>query len=173
MESSPLIAIFGAAVVPGGRPSRALLRRVRYGREAARLHPEAEIFCSGGVGRHGPSEASVMAEILLAAGIARERLILDEQSLDTLQSAAAVARLARMREAHVLVCSDAYHTPRIRMMLALLSVRSSSGPYDDGPYAASLSHRLGMGLRECAALPYDLAIVLARRRALAAAGEVF
>lgn len=163
MDAPPLIAIFGAAVGPSGRPSAALLRRIHAGFEAARLHPEAQVFCSGGVGRYGPSEASVMAQVLTRRDIAPERLILDEASLDTLQSAAAVARLARERSATVLVCSDAYHVPRIRMTLAALGAPSRSGPRLYGPYAASVGHRLRMGLRECAALPYDLAIVLARR----------
>jgi uncharacterized SAM-binding protein YcdF (DUF218 family) len=163
---SPLIAIFGAAVGPSGRPSAALLRRIQAGYEAAQRHPEAEIVCSGGVGRYGPSEASIMAQVLARRAVAPERLILDEDSLDTLQSVVAVARLARPRGAGVVVCSDGYHVPRIRSMLAVLGVASRPGPRPAGPYAASLGHRLSMGLRECAALPYDVAIVLARRGTL-------
>ncbi|WP_293450928.1 YdcF family protein [Phenylobacterium sp.] len=163
MDAPPLIAIFGAAVGPSGRPSAALLRRIHAGFEAARLHPDAQIFCSGGVGRYGPSEASVMAQVLTRRDIAPDRLILDEVSLDTLQSVVAVARLARERAAMVLVCSDAYHVPRIRVTLSALGARSRTGPRPTGPYAASLGHRVRMGLRECAALPYDLAIAMARR----------
>jgi uncharacterized SAM-binding protein YcdF (DUF218 family) len=159
--------IFGAAVRPGGQPSAALLRRIGYGWRAAQAHPEASLLLSGGVGRHGPSEASIMAAELTARGIGRERLILDEASLDTLQTVVAATRLAGAAGAGVLVVSDGYHIPRIRLMLAALGVRSAAAPAPRGAWGPSLGHRLGMGLRECAAIPYDLAIVLARRNTLA------
>jgi uncharacterized SAM-binding protein YcdF (DUF218 family) len=162
----PLIAIFGAAVLTDGRPSPALLRRTLYGLEAAERHPDAHVLCSGGVGRVGPSEASIMAQVLCARGLPAERLILDEDSLDTLQSVVVAARLARRRESdHVVVCSDGYHVPRIRLMLGVLGVASRPGPRRPG---GRWSHHAKMGLREGLAIPYDLAIVLARRRSLSA-----
>jgi uncharacterized SAM-binding protein YcdF (DUF218 family) len=167
VEAPPLIVIFGAAVRPDGRASAALARRIGYGWRAAEAHPEARLLLSGGVGRYGPSEASIMAEALCARGIAPERLILDEASLDTLQTVVVATRLARQAECAVVAVSDGYHLPRIRLMLAALGVRSSAAPSPRGAFGPSLGHRLGMGLRECAAIPYDLAIVLARRGALA------
>lgn len=160
----PLIVIFGAAVRADGRPSAALARRIGYGLAAAEAHPEAVVLCSGGVGREGPSEASVMVELLTWRGVAPERLIADEASLDTLQSVAVAARMARARGWHVVACSDGYHLPRIRLMLALLGVESMAGPCD-GPRGDRL-HRLGMALREIPAIPYDVALVAAQRRRL-------
>lgn len=167
MNPPPLIAIFGAAVLSDGRPSAALLRRIGYGWRAAEAHPGADLLLSGGVGRHGPSEASIMAERLAARGLPAARMILDEASLDTLQSVVVASRLARERDAAILVCSDGYHIPRIRLMLGALGVPSTAAPSPRGPFGPSLGHRVGMGLRECAAIPYDLAIVLARRGGLA------
>jgi uncharacterized SAM-binding protein YcdF (DUF218 family) len=164
--NAPLIAIFGAAVRADGRPSQALLRRIGYGLEAAAAYPAARVLCSGGVGRAGPSEASIMAEALSANGMAPGRLILDEASLNTLQSVVATARAAREAEGPVVVCSDAYHLPRIRMMLALLGVRSVAGPVVRGPRGPGWGPWLGMCLREAAAIPYDLTLVLAQRRRL-------
>ena len=165
MSAPPLIVIFGAAVRADGRPSAALLRRIGYGFEAACAHSDAAVLCSGGVGRAGPSEASVMAGILERQGLARERLIADEASLDTLQSVAAAARLARVRgSAFVVACSDGYHLPRIRLMLGVLGVRSVAGPRS-GPRGDRL-HRLGMALREIPAIPYDVALVAAQRKRL-------
>jgi uncharacterized SAM-binding protein YcdF (DUF218 family) len=162
--AAPLIAIFGAAVLPNGRPSQALLRRTLFGLEAARRRPDAPILCSGGVGRAPPSEASVMAQVLREGGVPEDRLILDEASRDTLQSVVVVAAQVR-RQAHprVVVCSDAYHLPRIRMMLGLLGVAADPGPVWPG---GSWTHHARMTLREGLAIPYDLAIVLARRREL-------
>lgn len=165
--TAPLIVIFGAAVRADGRPSAALLRRISLGFDAAAAYSEARVLCSGGVGRAGPSEASVMVELLTRRGVTPERLIVDEASLDTLQSVAVAARLARAEgHAPVVAVSDDYHLPRIRLLLAMLGVASVGGPRSAGWPRGSWRHRLGMGLREGAAIPYDAAIVAVRRRRL-------
>jgi vancomycin permeability regulator SanA len=162
MPPASLIAVFGAAVWPGGRPSPSLMRRIRFAAAAAEAAPDASILCSGGVGRHPPSEAAIMARELAALGVARERLILDEASLDTFDSVAAVARRVRSLDPmEVVVCSDAYHLPRIRLMLALLSVPTRPAPCAERPTLANL---LRMSLREALATPYDTALVIVRRR---------
>lgn len=162
-----LIVVFGAAVWPGARPSPALTRRIGYAARAAQAYPQAQLLCSGAAGRFGPSEASIIARGLTAAGVAPERLILDEASADTLDSVVAAARLVRERRlAGCVVCSDRYHLPRIRLLMTALGVRTVSGPLARGRAGTSLRHWTRMRLRESLAIPYDLAIVLARRRRL-------
>jgi uncharacterized SAM-binding protein YcdF (DUF218 family) len=165
--NGPLIVIFGAAVRADGLPSAALLRRIGYGFDAAQAFPDAPVLCSGGVGRAGPSEASVMVEVLTRRGLAAGRLIVDEVSLDTLQSVAVAARTARA-EGHerVVAVSDGYHLPRIRLLLAVLGVATEGGPRATGWPRGAWGHHLRMGLREGAAIPYDLTIAVARRSRL-------
>ncbi|MEW5686178.1 MAG: YdcF family protein [Pseudomonadota bacterium] len=161
MSVPPLIVIFGAAVGPDGRASPALLRRTAFGAEAAAQHPVAPILCSGGVCRPGPSEASLIADELVRAGVAAGRLILDELSCNTQQNVeAAAAEVARGGHPYVVACSDAYHLPRVRLLLRLAGVASRPGPVRSGP---PLVHGLGMTLRESLAIPHNLALVLARR----------
>lgn len=162
MSKPPLIVIFGAVVRPDGAPSASLLRRIGFGLEAARAYPDAPILCSGGVCRPGaPSEASIMARELRAAGVAPGRLILDEASLSTLDNVvAAVARVEAGGLAFVVACSDRYHLPRIRLLLALHGVRSQPWP---GGRRAPLRHALAMSLREALAIPHNLARAMARR----------
>jgi uncharacterized SAM-binding protein YcdF (DUF218 family) len=161
----PLIVIFGAAVGPDGRASPALLRRVGFGLEAAAEHPEAPILCSGGVVRPGPSEASLIAEELVRAGIAPKRLILDEASRDTQQNVeAAVRQVGLGGHPFVVACSDAYHLPRIRLLLRLAGVNSRPGPVRRGPAGPPMLHGLGMSLREALAIPHNLARALVRSR---------
>ena len=106
-----------------------------------------------------------MAKELGRRGVPGERLILDEASLDTLQSVVVAARLSRQAGgARVVVCSDGYHLPRIRLMLAVLGVPTARGPAPRGPNGASLAYWLKMSLREALAIPYDLALILAQRR---------
>ena len=165
MSAPPLIVIFGAAIRPDGEPSDALVRRIGYGLEAAHEHPDAPILCSGGVVRPGPSEASIMAERLMRKGVDPGRLILDEASLDTLQNAAAAAaEAARGGHPYVIVCSEGYHLPRIRLLLRLHGVESRPGPFRRGPAGAPVHGWVGMSLREGLAIPHNLAVMLARRR---------
>ena len=161
----PAIVIFGAAVLADGRPSPSLLRRIGYGLKAAGDFPDAPILCSGGVGRAGPSEASIMAQVLHGQGVAPGRLALDEISLDTLQSVIATARLVRLHGLDgALVCSDRYHLPRIRLMLGVLGVATRACPTAKGRAGTRARYWLRMYLREALAIPYDLAIVIVRRR---------
>ena len=162
---SRLIVILGAAVWPGGRPSPALVRRIGYGHAAALRWPEAPVLCSGGLGRHGPSEARVMADALERRGVAPERLRLDEASTDTLQNVVAAAAALRAHDlSRLVVCTDGYHLPRARMMLSLLGVASEPPPVDvTGTPGPELRR---MRLRELAAYPYDALAVALRRKAL-------
>ncbi|WP_374470222.1 YdcF family protein [Phenylobacterium sp.] len=167
MESPAAIVIFGAAVRADGRPSPSLARRIGYGLQAALRDPSSVVLCSGAVGRHPPSEAAVMAAALRAGGVPDTRIVLDEESRDTLQSVLATVRFLRARGLSCcIVCSDRYHILRIRLLLGALGVRTKVGPLLPGRGGAPRRHWLRMRLREALAIPYDLAIVLTRRRSL-------
>lgn len=163
MNTAPLIVVFGAVVRPDGAPSAALLRRIGYGAAAARAHPDAPMLCSGGVHQPGaPSEAAIMARILVERGVSADRLILDEASLSTLDNVeAAAAQVRAGGHPYVIACSDAYHLPRIRILLALHGVRGE--PWRPGE-RAPFAHGLSMALHECLAVPYNLIRAMARRR---------
>ena len=158
------IVIFGAAVWSDGDPSPSLRRRIAYGRQAALEAPDAVVFCSGGVGRHGPSEASLMASLLIATGIDPLRIALDEHSRDTMDNLAAAAAFIRAEGLEgAVVCTDGYHVPRCRMLFRALGVASRVGPVRKG-HTGSRSHWLRMVGRELLAYPYDLALTLIARR---------
>lgn len=165
--SDHLIVILGAAVRPDGRASPALIRRIKGGFRLAQAHPEALVFCSGGIGRYGPSEASIMAERLTAMGLPSERLVLDEGSLDTLQTVVAAARFIG---AHglpgAMVCTDSYHTPRTRLIFAALGVSTMDGSVKAGPRQMGWPACIRMRLREIPAIPYDGLLALTKRRRL-------
>ncbi|GAO39547.1 hypothetical protein SCH01S_33_00340 [Sphingomonas changbaiensis NBRC 104936] len=148
-----LAVVFGAAVRADGSASPTLARRVGYAAAAAEADPSVDLFLSGKVGDHPPSEASVMAA-LLAGNVSAERLTLDEVSGDTLQTVRAAAAHARANGyAAILSCTDSYHQPRVRMLFWLLGF--SSLPVQLPPRRGKQLW-LKMWLRECAAIPYDL-----------------
>ena len=155
-----VVVIFGAAVLKGGEPSSSLRRRIVSGFKAAQDTPDAVVFCSGGVGRFGSSEASVMAQRLIAAGVSPDRLVLDEHSKDTLQNVQAAARfISQSGYLGAITCTHDYHQPRVSCLLAIMGVRSRPGP-------ARLpgGTRGGfMWLREIVALPYDACLAIVGR----------
>lgn len=162
-----LIAIFGAAVLPDGSPSPTLARRIRCGLQASNLDPDAMVFCSGGVGRFGRSEAMVMSSALQSYGVSGERLVLDEKSTDTFGSVVSIATFVRRHHIErVVICSDAYHIPQIRTLLRMLGVQSDPGPRTSP--AGTLRLRTYMRLRETLAFGVDLFLMAIRRRAIMA-----
>jgi uncharacterized SAM-binding protein YcdF (DUF218 family) len=148
-----LAVVFGAAVRSDGSASPALARRVGYAAAIAETDPKVDLFLSGGVGAHPPSEAAVMAEMLSGA-VSIERMILDDDSRDTLQTVRAAVNHARRHDyADVLTCTDAYHQPRVRMLFWLMGFASRPVRLEPrGPKQL----RTRMWLREAVAIPYDL-----------------
>jgi vancomycin permeability regulator SanA len=167
-HADAVIVIFGAAVRPGGRPSAMLRRRVEAAAAFSARFNVPVFLPTGGVGRHGPSEASVMRDLLVQCGVVAERILLEESGTDTLSSARAVARLLRTNglAAPVFAASSAFHLPRCVMLLRLFGVPArAAGP----PWVSAGSRwttRIWWWLREAAALPYDLIVALVERRGL-------
>lgn len=136
-----------------GSPSETLARRIGYAAAAAEHEPGLVLFLSGGVGRHGPSEASVMAR-MLAGAVSASRLHRDEASGDTLATVRAAAAFARAQGiTAILSCTDSYHQPRVRMLFALQGLACVALPF---PRRGSRRAFWRMRLREAAAIPYDL-----------------
>lgn len=82
----------------------------------ARRLPEARVVVTGGSGMlitTGPQEADVAGRLLLALGIAKERLTLESKSRDTHENALFTARLANPRPGERwLLVTSAWHMPR-------------------------------------------------------------
>jgi uncharacterized SAM-binding protein YcdF (DUF218 family) len=95
VEAHPeVIVVLGGGMLPDGTPAPATLARGAAAAELAREHGDAVIICSGshGVGRKPrQSEAASMADLIVARGIGRERIFLEDQSRDTIGNAVYVA----------------------------------------------------------------------------------
>ena len=155
--------IFGAAVRPGGRPSTTLVLRVDAAAAFAARFAEPLFVPTGAVGRHGPSEASVMAALLESRGVPPERILLEETGTDTLSSARAVATLLRDTDAPVFAASSLYHVPRCVLLLRLFGVRARAAIPPAVPAATHWWRRCYWWLREVPAIPYDAALALMLR----------
>lgn len=157
--------IFGAAVKPDGRPSGTLLRRIQGALADAKGRSGVRFMPTGTRGATGFVEAEVIRTILLAAGIAPEAITLESNARDTLESVRFCDALLRQAgDAQCVVpCTSRYHLLRCTLLLRLLGwrVRRIAVPSDFGEL--SNWKLLYFYLREFAALPYDVALILANR----------
>ncbi|MGA3401543.1 MAG: YdcF family protein [Acetobacteraceae bacterium] len=160
-----VVVIFGAAVRPGGRPSTTLRRRVEAAATFGSRFAAPLFVPTGGVGRFGPSEASVMATLLVARGVLPGRILLEETGTDTFSSVRAVVRLlcAQGIAAPVFAASSLYHVPRCVVLLRVLGVRARAAGPPFVPAGSRWLTRCYWWLREAAALPYDAALALVMR----------
>ena len=110
--AAPVIIIFGAAVRHDGTPSRALRDRVEAAlRLGARL--DGPLYMpTGGIGRHGPAEAEVMAALLRDSGVPPDRIQPEPTARNTLGSVRACAALLTGFCGRVYAATNAYHLPR-------------------------------------------------------------
>lgn len=159
------IVIFGARVRPDGTPSRTLRLRVEAAAAFARDCENPLLIPTGGPRDGLPSEARVMAGLLRELGVADGDIMPEETARDTLDSVLACSRLLRAigHDGPVAVASSAYHLPRCMVLMALARWRVVRVPPPRHPAARSVSRRWFWRLREGAALPWDVLLMLVRR----------
>ncbi len=165
MPHAQWFVILGAAVWRDGEPSPAMRRRVAAAIEAARDGRNARFLPTGGVGRNAPSEARVMQRLLLDAGIATERIVLEEQGTDTFSSVVACVRIleAAGDVASVTVCTDGYHVARARAIFRVLGVRTNAAPARRSARALGARRYARALAREALGLPWDVALAISLR----------
>ena len=156
------ILIFGAAVLSNGHPSATLRRRVEAALAAAKDDPDVTFIPTGAVGRHGPSEAAVMAGLLINSNVSSSKILLEEHGTDTLSSARAIREILRAHppNGRVLVATSAYHLPRCLIVLCILGIPAHPCTPHPAPAARSWTRRWFWRLREIPAIPYDAALAL-------------
>ena len=151
-ETDAVIVIFGAAVRPGGGPSTTLRLRVEAAAAFGARFSAPLYVPTGAKGRHGASEASVMARLLREMGVPPDRILLEETGTDTLSSVRAVARMLA-GTAPVYVATSGYHLPRCLLLLRLAGIAAFACP--PPPASRGFWQRWYWRLREMAAIPYD------------------
>jgi uncharacterized SAM-binding protein YcdF (DUF218 family) len=151
--SAKVAVVLGAQVLRGGRASRTLEARVHH---AARLYTEGRvglIIATGGLGEHPPSEAEVMARILLTHGVPEDAILREERALNTWDSARRVAKMTRaLGIAGVLVVTDPLHCVRAVAAFERAGLLAWGEPVYSSPMWRKTWMRRGQLLREIGAL---------------------
>jgi uncharacterized SAM-binding protein YcdF (DUF218 family) len=145
--------IMGAQVLRGGRPSRTLEARARH---AARLHAKNNVdllIPTGGLGEHPPPEAHLMQEILRREGVPEASVLLEDEAVNTWESAVRVAKLARDRGIEaVWVVSDPLHCVRTEWAFREAGLPAYAEPVYGSPMWRKPWSRRGQLVREAGAL---------------------
>ncbi len=159
---SAYLIIFGAAVRDDGSPSGSLLRRVEGAVAFSRTIANPKFIPTGGVGRHGPSEAVVIRDLLVHKGIKPQDILLEDRARDTLESIKYCdAILMSCDDLEVVVpCTSRYHIPRCALLFRMLgyTVRIPHMPADLPQLP--LRKWIFFVLKEFIALPYDALLLL-------------
>ncbi|BBL78714.1 hypothetical protein RxyAA322_05680 [Rubrobacter xylanophilus] len=147
--------VLGSQVLPGGRPSGTLMARTLH---AARLYAGGRvrlIIPTGGVGRHPPSEAEIMARILREAGVPREAVLPEGGAMSTWDSARFVSRMMRdLGVERVLVVTDPLHCVRTVAAFRQAGLEALPEPVYSSPMWRNRWLRLGQFARETGALAW-------------------
>lgn len=155
MPDHPLTValVLGAAVWPGGVPSPTLRRRALHGAHLVASGRADHVIGCGGLGRHPPTEAAVIAHLCHAAGITA--VSQEATSTTTLENIRfAMPILARLGADRVLLVTDWYHAPRAWVLAWGLGLRAgvSCPPLTGTTWRGQLKP----ALRELPALPLAL-----------------
>ena len=145
------IVILGAAVWADG-PSPTLVRRTA--RAAALWHqtPGTIVMPCGGLGRHGPTEAAVMADILQTQGVPQDAIVPEDQSTSTYENLRNAARLLKpLGVQRVTIVTNGYHAPRAALVARSVGLRAHVSAPDVSD--ARKIQQYQMVLRECVAIP--------------------
>lgn len=122
MRSGGIIALVaGARVHADGMPSHALLRRVGAVFALWRAGDLSRIVLSGGVVGGPVSEASLMASLLVDAGVPPDLLVLEQDSRTSWENIGfSLPVLASLRPSRIVLVSDLWHLPRLWILLRIL-----------------------------------------------------
>ncbi len=159
------IILFGAGVRPDGEPTLTLARRIDAARRFGETLPIPPLYLpSGGIGRHRPAEAEVMARRLRRDGVSPDRIRTDAAASDTLDTVFNTRAMLRDigHRGPVFAATSAYHLPRCLVLLRLSGVAAKPVPPPPEPASHLFLRRWRWRLREVPALPWDVLLLFAR-----------
>lgn len=117
-DAPELAVVLGGGLDPAGHPSPSTRARAHRAAQLARERPELRLICSGdrqaGAAEGTPSEAAQMRDLISGFGVAAERVVLEDESRDTLANAVlTAARYLRQLEPRPLsIITSPFHLER-------------------------------------------------------------
>jgi len=150
-----VIVVLGAALNRDGTPYRALTRRTERAADLWQQGLARTVICTGGIGAHvrvPRSEADGCREVLMARGVPRSAIVLEEASRTTAENARETrALMARHGWRTAIVVSDSYHVLRARYLFGRAGVDAVTSPVPAAKVGSPLFFLLSV-VREVVAL---------------------
>ncbi len=123
------VVVLGAKAWPDGRLSTSLEDRVRTAVELYQQGSARVLVMSGATGAEGIDESVAMRDRAVQLGVPAEAILLDHDGVDTDSTVANTTQLFQQRNIQsVLVVSQFYHLPRIKMAYRAAGVNVSTVP---------------------------------------------
>ncbi len=116
------------ALTPEDRLGDASLKRLLEGVRLSRLLPRARLVLSGGDYRGISPDAVIMQQVALDQGVARDRMILESASVDTIDQAKFLRD--RLGQAPFYLVTSAGHMPRAMRMFKRPGTQPIAAPTD-------------------------------------------
>lgn len=119
-----VVVVLGAALQADATPSPALRRRVETGCRLAQ-ETDADLLMCGGLTRQdiAVSEAAVMAQLAGELGCAPDRIVLEDQSKNTLENAFYASELIKRKGwERVTIVTQRYHVFRAALLFKMFDV---------------------------------------------------
>ena len=151
--SVEVAVVLGAQVLPGERASRTLEARALHAALLVEAGRVGLIIATGGLGEHPPSEAEIIARILLEHGVSEDAILREDRALSTWDSARLVAKMARgLGIEIVLVVTDPLHCVRTVAAFERAGLVAWGEPVYSSPMWRKKWKRRGQLAREIGAL---------------------
>lgn len=109
--------VLGFALAPDGSPRPQLVARVEHAVSLYRRGLVPRLILSGGVARGGKTEAIVMRDLALAAGVPADAIVLEQDSRSTIENFACAGPLTRsLGVSRVLLVTEPWHMTRALLL---------------------------------------------------------
>jgi len=116
-ESADAALVLGFALAADGSPRPQIIGRVEHAVALYKQGKVKRLVLSGGAGRAGHTEAGVMRDLALAAGVPADALILEEDSRSTIENfACSRPVLERLAAQRVLLVTEPWHMTRAMLL---------------------------------------------------------
>ena len=120
-----VVIVLGAAVLEGGKPSKALKRRVFHAVNLIKQERANYLLLTGGVGKYPPSEAGVMKDLAIAEGLPENIIFIEKYGISTFSSIMRCIKIiVEQKWSDVIVVSDTYHIIRAIFVLRCFKVKA-------------------------------------------------
>jgi uncharacterized SAM-binding protein YcdF (DUF218 family) len=161
-----VIVVLGARALSGGRPSRAMRRRVDHAVALLDDGVADRLLMSGGRIGGLPPEAEIMRDLAIEAGVPAARIEIEPDSRSTLENAIFTTRILDARGwSHPLIVTDWLHVPRAALAFRSQGVHLATSAVTRGWRDEPASRWLYYLAREAVALVgYTVLIMAGRHR---------